>query len=279
MRLGYRFLAALLCVLSAFGASGCSGEGKKPDNAGETEHPVYSGSEYTVDYGGRKDAFLDAEDTYPSGQTVTVYYDFRRIGTDTDYSFYLDGERLNCIFETGKGYVIRFVMPEHDVKLECRSSNSMMALEIPEEPAPEFQAPGEEALRVEYTHEEIRTDGMDGYALRVYEYDDSRACLELEIMNGRSSYYLVPKELIADCRAVAEENGMGQWADLYEKVPYETPGGYTYRRFYCGGDGGEKILADVGRMPRNGNQVLDQLRDLLWTYATVTYALQPPAWG
>jgi hypothetical protein len=50
---------------------------------------------------------------------------FELIATDTDYSFYLDGERINYKYDDRKGFVITFVMPEHNVKLECESHNSM----------------------------------------------------------------------------------------------------------------------------------------------------------
>ncbi len=278
MRYGPRIIAAILCMFSVLGALGCFESENGGDPGRETEDAARTESDYRVDYGGRKDAFIGAEDRYPAGQDVTLYYDCRRIGTDTDYSFFLDGERLDCDFENGKGYAVRFVMPAHDTKLEYSNSNAMTARKAAGS-VPRFQAPGAEALRIEYIQEEIRTDRSDGYALRIYDYDDVYACLEFSPTGGKAGFYLVPKELIRDCRGIAEENGMGEWANRYERVPYETPDGYTYRRFCCGGNGEEQIIADVARMPENGNQILDQLRDLLWTYATVTYALQPPAWG
>lgn len=278
MRLGHRIIAVLLCVFSVPSALGCFKAENRAGLASETENAARTESDYRVDYGGRKDAFIGAEDSYPAGQDVTVYYDCRRIGTDTDYSFFLDGKRLDCDFEDGQGYAVRFVMPAHDAKLEYSKSNSLTARKAAGS-VPGFQAPGAEALRIEFIQEEIRTDRSDGYALRVYDYDDVLACLEFSPTGGKASFYLVPKELIRDCRSIAEENGMGEWANRYERVPYGTPDGYTYRRFCCGGNGEEQIIADVARMPENGSQILDQLRDLLWTYATVTYALQPPAWS
>ena len=81
---------------------------------------------YKVDYCGKKACYTDARDSYKAGKTVTLYYEM--IATDTDYSFYLDGEYLNFGYDEGKGFVIKFVMPEHDVKLECKSVNSMLAM-------------------------------------------------------------------------------------------------------------------------------------------------------
>ena len=83
-----------------------------------------TGEQFTVDYCGQKDDYTNARDSYRAGAKVTLYYYL--IATDTDYSFYLDDERLNVDYDENKGFIIRFTMPEHDVKLECRSVNSMV---------------------------------------------------------------------------------------------------------------------------------------------------------
>ena len=79
---------------------------------------------FRIDYDGMKDCFTDAKDEYGAGEKVTVYYDL--IATDTDYSFYVDGERMNCLYTDGKGYEISFIMPEHDVKVTVEQKNSMI---------------------------------------------------------------------------------------------------------------------------------------------------------
>ncbi len=61
---------------------------------------------------------------YKAGKEVVLY--FFMIATDTDYTFLLDGERLRPDYESDKGYIIRFTMPEHDVTLRCISRNSMI---------------------------------------------------------------------------------------------------------------------------------------------------------
>lgn len=87
---------------------------------------------YRVDYGGRKMMFSEAKDEYRAGETVTVCFSF--IATDTDYRFYLDGESISCDYDDGKGFVISFTMPEHDVTLTVESRNSMV----------EYPDPGDE---------------------------------------------------------------------------------------------------------------------------------------
>lgn len=82
-----------------------------------------SGKKYRVDYGGQKDCFKGAKDYYPAGKKVTLYYDI--IATDTDYSFYVNGERVNPDYSESKGYIISFVMPEQDITIKVESKNSM----------------------------------------------------------------------------------------------------------------------------------------------------------
>lgn len=86
-----------------------------------------SAKKYRVDYGGDKDFFKGAKDEYRAGEKVTVYYDL--IATDTDYTFLLDGKRINPDYSENKGYIITFKMPEHDVKLTVESRNSMIAFD------------------------------------------------------------------------------------------------------------------------------------------------------
>lgn len=78
---------------------------------------------YKVDYSGDREFYHGAKDSYAAGEQVTLYYDL--IATDTDYTFYLDGEYLNVGYENDKGFIISFTMPEHDVTLSLTQRNSM----------------------------------------------------------------------------------------------------------------------------------------------------------
>lgn len=84
-------------------------------------------NKYYVDYCGAKYCYSNAKDSYKAGTKVKLYYEF--IATDTDYSFTLDGEPVKWSYDDQKGFVIEFTMPEHDVKLECHSKNSMLSYE------------------------------------------------------------------------------------------------------------------------------------------------------
>ena len=84
---------------------------------------------YKVDYCGQKFGYANARDEYRAGEKVTLY--FNMIATDTDYSFSLDGAELTRDYDTQKGFILSFIMPDHDVKLYCVSRNTMLR-EIPE---------------------------------------------------------------------------------------------------------------------------------------------------
>ena len=80
---------------------------------------------YKVDYGEDLEDFEGAKQEYRAGEKVRICFKDEAIGTDTDYSFYLDGERLDTGYQSGKGYVIEFTMPEHDVRLTVNAASSM----------------------------------------------------------------------------------------------------------------------------------------------------------
>ncbi len=79
---------------------------------------------YRVDYDGKKDSFRGAKDAYRAGTKVTLYYGL--IATDTDYTFTLDGAELFQDYSERKGFILRFTMPDHDVKLTVSSKNTMV---------------------------------------------------------------------------------------------------------------------------------------------------------
>ncbi len=82
-----------------------------------------SAKTYKVDYCGDESFYEGAKPAYPAGEKVTLYYTL--IATDTNYSFFLDGEPVKYEWVIDKGIAVSFVMLEHDIKLECRMVNSM----------------------------------------------------------------------------------------------------------------------------------------------------------
>lgn len=79
------------------------------------------GAKYKVTYDGD---FKGGKSSYREGANVKVYFDV--IATDTDYSFYVDGESVRTNYSEDKGYIIEFTMPAHDVVVSYSSKNSMI---------------------------------------------------------------------------------------------------------------------------------------------------------
>lgn len=77
---------------------------------------------YQVDYCGLENLYENARSSYKEGELVVLRYSL--IATDTDYSFTIDGEKADYSYKNGV-FEICFNMPNHDVKLECHSVNTM----------------------------------------------------------------------------------------------------------------------------------------------------------
>ncbi len=78
---------------------------------------------HKLDLCGQEFFYEGVKDSYREGEKVEINYKF--IATDTDYSFYVDGEDFNPGYDDEKGFIISFVMPDHDVKILCESRNTM----------------------------------------------------------------------------------------------------------------------------------------------------------
>ncbi len=71
---------------------------------------------------------------YPMIATDTDYtFHYPMIATDTDYTFLVDGCYFRPDYQREKGFILRFVMPDHDITIECKERNSMHPEEVPEE--------------------------------------------------------------------------------------------------------------------------------------------------
>ena len=75
----------------------------------------------------KAEGFENVKNSYKPGEKVKINFPY--IATDTDYYFYVDGAKYNAKYENDKGYVIEFVMPEHDVEVRVDSKNSMEMLD------------------------------------------------------------------------------------------------------------------------------------------------------
>lgn len=67
--------------------------------------------------------FTSERTEYRKGEAVKVLFPY--IATDTSYSFYVDGKDADISYEDGI-FVIRFIMPDHDVEVSYTSRNTMV---------------------------------------------------------------------------------------------------------------------------------------------------------
>ena len=212
---------------------------------------------YRVDYCGQKEFYHDAKDSYAAGETVTVY--FYMIATDTSYSFYLDGEKIRHGYDSGKGIEVSFVMPDHDVKLECSHRNDMQALPRQE---PEFERPKEKDMLAQYLYSGKNEDRSDGYYLRIYAASQpGRIWIEQENMAGTDSFYLLPEFIFKELCQLAGQYDLSSWNDL-EKAEQ----GSVYQSFYLRASDGTKISVSSNHQPENGSEILTKLGEYILSY-------------
>lgn len=210
---------------------------------------------FRVDYCGRKDSYKGAKDTYRAGQTVKLYYNI--IATDTDYSFYLDGKSIKTEYSEKNGFLIYFVMPSHDVKLECRSYNSM-----------EYTEPlNDEVMLVDYYTAVTGTAIDRGYTeMTLFSAGDENALLKVfrtDTADGKEivNEYIVPYEAVEKCLEAAKKYEFDKWSELKDTFPID--GSLTAVKYY---DGTRYIRVSTDEMPEGGERQLDEIGAIMRSY-------------
>ena len=89
--------------------------------------PGCGGEKYRLSF--ENSGFEAPKEMYAPGERVKVTYNL--IGTDTDYTFYSDDVEFKQDYDPKQGYILRFVMPDHDVTLGVNSYSSMTYLPEP----------------------------------------------------------------------------------------------------------------------------------------------------
>ena len=239
--------ALLLFVLGGIVLFGLFGCGKKTP-------------EYKIDFSGEESWYEGAKKTYREGETVTLYYNL--IATDTDYKFLLDGEPINFGYDDEHGFVITFVMPAHDVKLECETRNSM-------EYVPEIVP---DILLFDYYSATTGTDGYDShveYTLSTYSRDQHRLSVyvkESPEEEETRTDYLVPAELSEKCYRAVYEYEMDKWADRDDLEPID---GAVVVLKYTNGE--EYVRLSSEAAPYGGVAEMDSIGMMLAEYAAPDY--------
>ena len=235
---------AIIMIIMALGASFCL-----VGCAGKT---------YRVDYCGDKDSYKGAKNSYRAGQEVTLYYTM--IATDTDYSFYLDGESIKYDYDDEKGIIIRFTMPDHDVKLEHRAVNSMIHVPAQWEGEPDVMLLDCYRATVATVgggyHELVITTTDDPEEVQLDEYIKE----EGEEETCRSCYiqFSVAQEFLC----FVDDYGLAEWNDMENGISID--GARMVCKFW---DGEGHIRVSTDHMPEDGEETLDTLFELVKSYA------------
>jgi len=219
---------------------------------------------YIVDYCGDKALYKNAKGSYKAGENVTLI--FNMAATDTDYSFYLNGDKPEVTYaDTGRGgYKISFVMPAFDVKLECRSRNTMAYV-------PGVQASKEKAHEtVLYDYKQTNANG--GYERYVYiSGSDSKIYPRLDVYRKETA---AGEEFKTSYKAdymnsltideIIKEHGLYSW-DIRRDTSADTG---TQIVFAYSANNGKKVSVSSEKIPSGGREALEKIRSLLEIYVS-----------
>ena len=223
-----------------------------------------SGDRYSIEYDS-KALYHGAKDSYKAGQNVTLRFPY--VATDTSYGFYLNGLSIDSTYSDKGGFILSFVMPPYDAKLECVTRNDMAYIP-PEEGI-------EETLLCEYY--KATAEAPDGkketYTLALYEVSetDSDGNTEDKTELRVSKTYIdgTTEESVFDarysaaynCMEIAKEYYMHGWNTMRNtisetgkltSVKFKTATGY--------------ITVSNGCMPENGGEAMAKIREILESY-------------
>ncbi|MBE6685898.1 MAG: hypothetical protein E7591_01550 [Ruminococcaceae bacterium] len=182
------------------------------------------------------------------------------VATDTDYTFYLDGERINSSgYSDFKGYTIEFTMPDHDVELTCESKNSMEYV-----PTPVDLPYGSEIFSyVETTH---TPEGNTVFGLNVTTVSNTEHCMTVLKEDGSTEVYTIPRFPYDSLCSYNDITDLSSWNNLEE---YDSLKGKSIElNFYYYG---EYITLSSESMPEDGEGVLKYLVSNFTDYMTEDY--------
>ena len=209
-------------------------------------------NKYQVDYCGQKDLFNNAKDSYKEGTVVKVYFDL--IATDTDYTFYLDDQPVHVTYDSNKGYVIEFVMPNHDVKLSFDSKQSMIAKNV----------------YLEYSKTVYTADGESSYGFRITALpsDDEVEVDVFKIENNVTEFIqneILSISVLDECLNWMKQCEMDSWNTIEDAFPLEDT------LIICSYDyNGDYYQISSQQMPKNGKSMMEEIEKIINKYLGLT---------
>lgn len=201
--------------------------------------------------------FENVKNGYREGEQVKIYFPY--VATDTDYTFYLDGERINDYeYSDLKGFVFTFTMPARDVTLDFDSKNSMVNT---------VQTFDEITTLVTYTRSIGTADGKYTYKVILESTEeDYEHLMTVYHEDGNKKIYTVPVSIYESLCNYTEAVSLQSWNDLEE---YECLDGKVEAFTILAN--GEYVTISTDQMPEDGERILNYLHSHLADYMTEEY--------
>ena len=201
---------------------------------------------------------------YAAGEEVTVYYKY--VATDTDYRFYADTDdvSLSTSYDGEHGYVMTFNMPEHDVKIDVDSRNTMEydpGAHLPDIPDNIREEIKDESMLFDYIEKTMATVGGDGYTEYVlYERDNGYGTILVKYTKEdgdeeHAQACLVPDETWDQCMNIVRSCKMEEW-----DKGHGLKGKYYAVRF---AKDGKTVRVSSDEMPEDGMDAFSLIEDIL----------------
>lgn len=200
--------------------------------------------------------FENVKKSYRPGQKVKIYFPY--VATDTDYSFYLDDQRINdYTYSDAKGFIITFTMPAHDVTLTYESKNTMENIFHTYEPG---------TVLVTYAETVFTAEGNTLYRLTVEATEDESKHKMTVYTDSQTSEYLIPVFPYESCYNYILSEQLWNWNELEE---YECLTGKLISLTIL--LDGAPVTVSTDQMPQDGESILSYLHSHFADYIKEEY--------
>ena len=221
--------------------------------AGIRQAPVPAAQTHRVIIEGGDDGFHNVKSSYKTGETVDINYDL--IATDVDYSFTVDGEAFSPDYDSERGYVFRFTMPDHDVEITWSMESSMMWMPTLDK----------NTMLFDYYEATVATVGGDEYkewVLYACQYEEDWIGIVCytkyeDDPETESDPVIVPATVLDELMEVAGQYDMAGW----EEMDGIGLNGKYYSVRYPVGEDFVHVTSD--NMPEDGRQAFYDCRDII----------------
>ena len=199
------------------------------------------GKRHRIEYSDCEDMFGSPVQSAPAGSKVKLkLYPVM----DASETVYVDGEQIRSEGQKGKFLIYRFTMPDHDVKVEVKISDSQMFAD---------------RKLYEYYYQVVGTVMKMPYNRIIVTETNGELVIKETVDGGTKdektyTYHSSP-QLIEEINAVIEKYDMDNWQNL---EIYDCLDGVAQSFTYL--KNGEYIRVDINKLPEDGQKGLGEIR-------------------